>query len=755
MFSIRNKSWSSILFRGYIILLGLATVSGGAIADIFAQESFNEAPYTHKARNWQPADYGLDAGSWEEALRICHERLESDPEDLEALLLRAVAYREFGVRRALLLRVRDWKRSEADFRSLFERDSTYQDLHYQYAHLQRYKGEYEHALRLMHAQVDMRPELSYTIPALLRLYREFLLNRKQDEVEAWFDANPSGYVSLFRAEMLMKARQWEEADTILSELLLARRGLPYQPILLARARIYYALNRPDIAQSYVMQAIEAIDGPVPGRLVGEDFKYILTDREVSIYLGLKTAPAFKDFFHRIWEERNPARSEAINRRLQAHYLRLIQAERQLAYYSSREAYRIMNNVRMDRMADRDFPYAYWLNGELGDKGLVLVRHGPPHTTANSVNEDTPYIESWRYVNPDMDFHFEGLGSLGELIPTLPLDLNTVEAREIWGGSYAQLTRAIRQRDGVLGYDPSEMNQMDLMVFNNDIFDQSLKDARVGLTSDRHRWGRALRHLDVPHVLAAFRGSEENTRVEVYYAVPIGKVVPELEQVAEQVEIRVGMSMHDSTWQPAFKSYESFDVPPTVDPAIAAIDFFSFEVPPDSYHVNVHAQVEESEWLGSYQFEYRVRDLTGDELLVSDILPASNVEPTDRSSRYVKNGLLIQSNPSSVYHVETPLFVYFEVYNLNFGNDDLTHYTITYSLKREESERPRLKIFRRGDEPALSITYERDGAGRTAIEYGEIDMSAVPAGGYDLKVIVTDQTTGATAEAGRRIVLEDG
>ena len=721
--------------------------------ELTAQSSFLNAPYTYKARNLRPADYGMSPKSWEGVLKICNARLKENPDDPETLLLRAVAYREYGVRRALLLRARDWKRSEADFATLFSIDSTFQDLHFQYGQLKRYKGEFEHALRLMHTQVDLRPELPYVAPALVRLYRQFLLEKDAEVVQTWLDAHPSGYATFFEAEMLRRSGQLLDADEKMSALLLNRRGLSYQPILLARARIYYALNRSDIAQSYVLQAIETIESEAEARLVAEDFKYIFTDDEADKFLSLNAPLDFKSFFYRLWEQRSPARSEDINRRLRAHYLRLWTAEKDLAYYAPREAYRVTNNVRMDRMADRDFPQAYWLNGEFSDKGLIFIRHGNPNTTVHSVSEGTPYLESWRYLDPDMDFHFEGFSNLAELIPSLPLDMGALEAREIWGGIYARLASSVRQRDGLQGVDRSSMNQMDLLTFGNELFDQSLKHARKGLSSDRHQWQRSLNHLDVPHVLASFRGSEGETRFEVHYAVPIGEVVPQLEFVDSRVDMKVGVALHDTSWNSVAKTYETIKAPATTDPSIAAIDFFRFDVPPDSYHVNVHAQIDDSDWLGSYQFDHRVPDLSGTGLLVSDVLPASNITPTTDTGRYIRNGLLLQVNPQAVYSRKNPVFVYFEVYNLTFAGNDRTQYSIRYSLVKPESKRRRVRLFRRKNDPVLSISYEREGDTLTAIEYGEIDMSDVPAGEYDLIITITDQTTGAEAASSRVIRLD--
>ncbi len=742
----RSAAWLVVC----VFLLGVGL--GVTPSPVAAQEVL---PFEYKAKNLKPADFGFEARSWEALLRKMNNRMDETPDDLALLRERAIAYREYGVRRSLVLRRRDWKRSRKDFETLLERDSAYTDVHFHYGLLERYEGHFPQAIERYHTQLELAPEAAHVHVALFRLYHHFL-NASPEEVPAWIEANPSEYADYLDAERLRLSGAFNDADDILASLLKDAQYIPLERVLLARARVYFALDQPKIAASFVNQAIDIIDDKTSALLVFEDFKYILTDSEGQTFFTLDTPDAFKTFFRQILARRNPLRAQDVNRRLVEHYRRLLAAEKNYAFYEAREAYRVGNNARADRMADSDFPFAYWLNGEFGDKGLIFLRHGEPATTAASVGEGTSFLESWRYYEPDLDFHFEGHGQLAELVPTLPLVLEVLEAREIWGGIYARLASVARVNETGSSFGRGRQTELDFISFGNELFDESLESVSEGLSSDRHKWTEPVRHLPLPYFIAAFEGARDTTDVEIYFSVPVGSISESMPE-REKIGIEVGLTVHDWSWNEVFSSFETLTVDANRAQDAVAVDYIRFSAVPDSYHVNLHTSIADAPWVGSYQFAYKVPDykpatVNAQPLLVSDLIPAFEVVPAERPGRYTKQGLYLRTNPGRGYRPEDPFFVYFEIYNLTFSAEDRTAFEITYVLQPPESGRRRGVFKRRSKDPLLSITFQREGDSRTSVEYGEIDMSAVPAGRYELEVIVKDNNTGETSRNARVIEL---
>ena len=253
-------------------------------------------PYTYKAKNLKPADFGYQERSWEAVLRKMNGQLAEDPGNADLLLKRAIAYREYGVRRALVLRKRDWKRSRQDFDALLARDSTQADLLYHYALLKRYEGHLGESILMLHRQLAIDRASPHAYVALFRLYYQLVHEKEPAEVTAVVESGPEEYKAFVEAALSRKGDRLREADNRLSSLIRDARGIALQPILLARARVYYSLGEAKIAESFVLQAIQTISSPATARLVLEDFKYILNDQEMRTFFDLEEAQDFQSFF---------------------------------------------------------------------------------------------------------------------------------------------------------------------------------------------------------------------------------------------------------------------------------------------------------------------------------------------------------------------------------------------------------------------------------------------------------------------------
>ena len=647
-----------------------------------------------------------------------------------------------------MLRKYDWTRSVHDFEWILEKDSSHADVLYQYAVLHRYKEDFHQAFQLLHRQVELNEGLSYAEASIFRLYKQKLHKISVADSMDWLRSHPVRYKQFVYGEKLRQSGRMIEADSVLFSYIESNFAASDVPALLSRARIYYELERPVIAQSFVFQAIDAVENHVDGRLLFEDFKYLFTDEEMDKFRAIEHPLVYHDFFKNMLEQRNPARADEIDVRLQEHYIRLIEAEKLYAQFEPREAYQVIRRAEPYQTIDRDFPLAYWSNGELGDRGLVYVRHGSPDEKVASVSEDSPFIESWKYRNPDLIFHFEGHAGLGTLIPVLPLDLDVLEAREVWGGSYARLSQLLRR-----GASTSRAGAYELELYEsrNELFDESLSDVYKGLSSDRYDWPDEIKHLDVPYLAAAFRGENQRTEVQIHYAIPVGQVTRDLSSPRRSLSLDVGIAVHDTVWNEVFVDLATKKMQTTDDLTAAAIDVLRFDVLPDSYHVNLHVSIDDASRKGSYQFDYTVPDFTGNELAISDLLPAIYVGQRANVSLESRDDFLVQVNPRGGFRREDPLYVFFEVYNLTFSSEDNTGYSITYTMK-ELNKRQKRKRRRRRNSLALSLTFERTGQSRSVIEYGELDVQALDAGLYELIVTVNDQQSGLEVYTSRIIEL---
>lgn len=694
------------------------------------------------------ARVAFEEEDWQEASGWADEILQRDPESLEGHYLHGIAERERAKFRTLLQR-QHWESAERDFEAILARDSLYRDVLYQYARLRRYGEAYKEAIRLGEAQVRLKPDLTEARLGLFRFYDYFIRHAQTSEALDWLAEQHSGYARYATGEALRRDGRLEAADSVFAALLSGETDVPPQPALLARARIHYAQGAPATAQAFVEEAIRRIDGALGAALVFEDARYVVSEEELAQYRALETPEDYQAFFRAFWAKRDPTPAREVNVRLAEHYERLLRAEKDYAYDGFRHWH-----VDPDRLGELRLPETHGLGDVFNDKGLVYVRHGEPDDRVVTVGgAGTPTTVSWRYYEPQMDFHFltGGTDNDWRLTPRLPPSGEVFEDREQWGGIYVDLARVARDSRNPRLRGRTELEYEDL---KGRMIDARREDAALAFTTDRHTWDDDVEDLEMPYLLAVFRGEGGEAELEIHYALPLGVITEEAGADVRRVAIEVGYALHDSSWQLVRRDVETRRVPTSEDRTSALTDFFRLSVPPDSYHVALHSRPEGTSLLGGDTLTYRVPDFEAPGLALSSLLPAYEIRPAlaIRPSRFDRGGLHLSPNPLGRYQPGQPIAVYFEIYGLTEGAGGQTHYRLDYTLKPREPRRKFLGLFGRGDRPTLTLRTEREGREADPAEHAEIDVSEVDPGDYTLTVRVTDLHSGVTREQSAAVEL---
>lgn len=146
--------------------------------------------------------------------------------------------------------------------------------------------------------------------------------------------------------------------------------------------------------------------------------------------------------------------------------------------------------------------------------------------------------------------------------------------------------------------------------------------------------------------------------------------------------------------------------------------------------------------GTYYYgRFEIDPLIFDSLCFSDIELAKSIlivndSAVQMNSRLIKNGYEIIPSPMGIYNKpDDYLYIYAEIYNLQYspaGNDSLT---LTYQILKENGE----IYFDYGE---MSI-YK---PGSTAVITNKFDYSSWALGKYELKIIATDLSAGTTTSA---------
>ncbi|GAB5520199.1 MAG: hypothetical protein RhofKO_24500 [Rhodothermales bacterium] len=703
------------------------------LADLLPREYAMERPeaeaiYRLNAQV-ETAAQAIQQEQWRQAVRILDEVIDAQPHLLRPRLLRANARAQWSrglpIQRRLL-----GPKAHADYEVVLTRDSAYADVLHQYALFWRDAEQPERAIPLLEAQLRFKPQNHAAHRDLFWMYHYLLYQKGAEDALDWLRSHGGDYARFFVAEAARQNGELDKAEAMIAYLLDQQPRMPLQPVWLSRARIAFEQGHPATGQRYVEEAMHA-----PHRLAAdfvlEDVLPILTDAELAVYDSLRTPDAWHAFFQTVWSRRDPLPASSINVRMAEHYRRLVRAERDFAYPPL--VFKVPD-PSLRRPINR--PAVHARNRRFNDMGLVYIRHGEP-------SEEVPTGEgrAWRYYTPSLDAHFRMTVPGRYDLVTEVTNCEALEDLAFWGGLYAQLApRAAPEGAGFTDASGQPMQrtrsgascQTDFGTEQH-LADQLDDDAALALATDTHRWSETTESFDFPYHLASFRGTDGQTELHTYYRLPAATLAEAA--VLDTLSASIGLALHEQDWTPVLKQ-------PVQLPLSGEVRRMRLSVPPDSYHVALHAQVDQTTQVGGYQFDLRLPDYTENRLLMSDVVPASSITlrseapPTDRAD------FAIVAQPSAIFSIDQPAYLYYEVYHLSFDADDRTNYRIEYTLQRPDQPR---RLFRRNSPDGLRLETSSSGTSATLYEYAEIDISQVRPGAYTLTVTITDGNTNEVIE----------
>ncbi len=682
---------------------------------------------------------------WTEAAGWLKDILDGGPDDLRAHFGMGICQREIGAHRAMLQRIWAWRRSERHFKTVIARDSTYRDVYYQWALLQRYRRHYDQAIELVHRQLDVKTTLSSRI-GIFRLYDAFLFNTSFEEAEARLRLRDSIYAQYALGELYRRYGRLNLADSVFHRVLSDSGTVSRQPILLSLVRLYVQRDEPQTAQDLYRHAVEAISNSVDATLHMEDIVLLVNDDEYEVFKN----PVSSTMLHRtlevFWLRRDPLPAAMVNRRLIEHYRRLIFAEKNYRYDGFRHPM-----TKSDRLNVFQYPSWYHENYKFEDRGLIYVRFGEPDDKALTVDEDIPMNMSWLYyARQDMDkmiFHFgipetsaPGYWTLSPGFPQPKIN----ETMLNWDNRFARLAYAA--------------NEMEHYALMHEMATDRAKTVDHAFRADRHTWPETTEVLEMNQSVAQFRHSDQEDLVQLAYAIPLSELLNE-QKTTDSAIIETGFSVLDTQMVSIRKDVRRFAVRDDSDPHVwngLFIDEFEIPLALEPHNIAIHARVLDTNKLNGWKFVYRLDDLNRNRLACSSLKLAFDIQPKAETKDRHRRDLKIIPNPTKRFNRTDPVFVYYEIYNLTFTENGLTDYTVHFTLEGKDKEK---SVFRRiaglfggGQKYQISIQSEQTGTSRDIADYINFDLSRVKTGEYNLKLNLKDNVSGDETTAVAELVL---
>ncbi|MFC1529218.1 tetratricopeptide repeat protein [Gemmatimonadota bacterium] len=536
---------------------------------------------------------------------------------------------------------------------------------------------------------------------------------RSDHVEAW--------QALLMAEI--DIGNWDTAVSLAESTLTRNPGIVMAYPLLAAA--HYKADRLEESMAVFERFFARLSEKERG--VYFDLQCILTPAEQRDYAGLTDAGRSGYWTH-YWRTKDPEPKTPVNERLLEHFIRVAYARIEFS--------------------DADWPWDG--RGECMIRyGEAPVRLGPGHPLP------TEPIDEWEFYLKQCEL----ADRMGWQRPVFNLDAYNftliTEGFDPWVDGSGTPERWIYTNRGL---DVKFQNP----VMSGNYLSSPQVESMIHLLPVMSEETEKIQTFDPQESAVTFKGPDGQTTLN--YA--IGIIPDDLggfrSLTGEYAYIDAQMELYTEEWQAVAGTRDSVGhiaLRPQIE--VRGYPMFvhqtSLSVEPGEYLFSTYIVDRETGIRSTGDEQVSLPDYSGSDLMVSDILPAARITEVGpgRSGRFILGDLEVYPLPGRFLGQDQPLFIYFEIYNLDRDTFGGTRYSIEYVVVESTSDDGSLKRLYQGltrlagisrRRSVLSSEFVRSGIENDVSVHLEIDMSAPEHGVYDLIVNISDQVSGQSGSS---------
>ncbi|MYD59728.1 MAG: GWxTD domain-containing protein [Gemmatimonadetes bacterium] len=248
-------------------------------------------------------------------------------------------------------------------------------------------------------------------------------------------------------------------------------------------------------------------------------------------------------------------------------------------------------------------------------------------------------------------------------------------------------------------------------------------------------------LDLYMYTANFRESERETAMETYMGVPMAALTP---SGNSQVMLDRDVVVYDRSLRPVFR--DSVRVAEAIsgqaEKGTLMVDQVRAALSPGQYFLAAQVRDPISRKVQVHKTYVAVSSFRGEALALSDLeLAGQIVEVGEQAGKFQKGDLRVVPLPSKIFAKAQPVYLYYEVYNLNRDAFGQTRYRVEYRLKgvqgtglirglgRLLSQTPQTD--------GVQISYEHTGTAISEPLYIALDVPENSKEQLEIEVVVTD------------------
>jgi GWxTD domain-containing protein len=489
----------------------------------------------------------------------------------------------------------------------------------------------------------------------------------------------------------------------------------------------------------------------------EDVKVVLS-RDETDELAELDAAARRAWLQTWWQAAADRALVSRDERLAEHYRRLAHVERSYAlmipqrrHYSAISAYRPREQSGFD------------------DRGVVYLRHGEPDDVARFTGPNVQRNESWRYRRSEGDlvFHFvsdedtEDFKLVTSLADALMRNSATLAQNRNSAENAGELFQSRATLDPIYNRLAFQFDPMLLREEEEDV----ARDVRVG-TSTASYVPESPDSLPFYAVPASFRGEGGDAELLLYFGVPTSDLEMPAGARGPRVAYAANMVLEDPDGDEPVtgRATDSLAVElpeaPSRDAGVLIPDVLRVRAAEGEYRYRLRVRDLHSRNTGTLEGDVEIPDFRG--FSASSVVLASRVEAAP-PGKFSQGPLKVVPLPSQAFREGQPVFVYYEIYGLEPGEDGRVRWRTEYTVRARERKRNiAVRLLgavgnlvgsgrERGEEVGLAVDSEGEPAERMR-EHLTLDLNESEPGPYELVVKIEDAVSGRSVERRAPFVL---
>jgi GWxTD domain-containing protein len=500
-------------------------------------------------------------------------------------------------------------------------------------------------------------------------------------------------------------------------------------------RAMLAFNRKDYNafSGYYLAALTDMEDEESLLRIFRDCYDLLSTAEIDL---VRDKMADGAFWMNFWQRRDPNPVTDINERLILHYQRL------------------------------DHARGLWGEDNLtgyDDRGMIYIRYGEPleKYAGNSIGMNVDDNESWVYkiAGKNISFDFIEQGATFRLVNDLSEAVNSTNGVE----AMTALTRLYEQRSHLSGPYTRIANELSSAVITKT---QDLRIETVAPTLARFSTENARSQKSIPQSTFnyAMEGSDlpfdinyswfyedGRPRLELYYALNRSAVTGAEDGLDSGTELKESTVIRDENFNTLVRGSNTVNLANRFKSGNAFISQVNAYVRASKVKTTLQLEIPATNQVRMITVPVVIDSFYSDKLNLSGIEIADEIRPARASDTkvFVKNNLYVQAFPYTGISKSKPVFLYFEIYNLETDAAGVGEYQVELQVVRDSDSQDftsllkALNPFASEELTSVSTTFAKNSKSRFMAEYIGLDLGELSEGRYRLTVRVTDMNSSET------------